>query len=202
MVRFLLAMFLLCTACSMPLVSTGAPKNFSLVWQLSFDDLGHGSGCPIEWKDGRVYMATAKHVLRDGNPPPKATNHHLAIILEDARTEWTSSNYDLAIVSYRSDRVLQLFQVERQTDPAMGQRLFIVGHPHNEGLLAFQALSCGTNRLSTTVAPGMSGGAVLDERGRLQGIVSSYRPLRTIQGDVVVWGHLAVYQPAWLLPRP
>lgn len=191
--------FLAASCCNHPELPESR-SNFLFVWNLMFTDtFQSGSGVPLKWEDGRMYFATAAHMQDEdtGQWPDVAT---LGFVnLYDVRLEWQHETADLAILSYQSSAPNITIPVRREP-LAPGERVLLVGYPHGGPLLVFQGLAQGSRTVTGTIAPGMSGGAVLDESGRLCAIISQYRSQETAQQDLVLWGEVGFVIPTSLLP--
>ena len=194
-VSILLPIVLLVTACCSPQIAvTPIPAD---VWVLNRTQ-GYGSACPIYEKGGRTYFATAKHVTQGGAGLKSLVlpgRHILSV-----RLEWESTTHDLAIVSAPIEGIRH-FEIADRT-PAFGETLTVVGYPTGKPLTAFLGLALQPHRVGAQVGPGASGGAVLDSRGRLVGIITKMEPMRTYWGDATQWGPVAHYERAALLQRP
>jgi len=156
---------------------------------------------PIASKEGVTYFATAKHVIGESTDLI-AINSFTKVKHPAGIIHWISPTVDLAIVAFRltTDVVL----IAENPPMLRGSKCYSLGHPHPRlPCLVFQGLLQGGYSFTGDAAPGMSGGAVLDEHGRLLGIITQYLPKRTDnQFTVVSWGSVGFFLPARLLPLP
>ena len=189
MVVFLAA----CVSCPQR-VSTGAPSSFSLVWRLD-GPIGHGSGTPIHWESGRLYFATARHVAELGD----LTAVRGTLRLSESQMSWSHELSDVAVISFRCDQRLPVVRVN-PIRPRPGAQCYVAGYPHECGLKVFPVLSQADGSWTGAFAPGMSGGAVLDERGELVAVFFGYTPFFTLMRDCVPWGAVGHASGADLLP--
>jgi len=156
------------------------------------------SGVPVAWSEGRVTIATAAHGRQsDGSFPAAATCGSLSA--SDPQILWIDEPHDLTLVSYRTD---ECPTISIRTTPLVeGEHVYLVGFPHGcPDVQCFIGLHLQDNRFSGIVAPGMSGGAILDSNGQLVGILTSYWARQTMQRDWVLWGSVGWFSPASLLP--
>ena len=156
------------------------------VWKLD-GAFGYGSAVPIQQHEDRTYFATAAHVIMPGE---------MQLVFGDtslpARIDWVSEDNDLAIVS--AEILIPVFQHSTRT-PQFGEHLLIVGYPLGRPLTASQGLAQQPTRFTGAVAPGNSGGAVLDEHGILIGITVTMEPLPTFHRDHTRFGVSGHYEP-------
>lgn len=201
MSRLFPLLLLLVASCCAPEPPRLPAQDFSLIWRLE-NALGHATGTPILWEEGRLYLVTAKHALgADREPPPIAHNIRSGAILGGAQRHWTSPDDDLAIVSYSAPESCGVFSISpAATTPVDGSTIYVAGHPHREPPVAFCALACGPRLITGSFAPGMSGGPVLDDSGTLVGILVQYHCQITAQMDRLLWGTIGGYVPIRLLP--
>lgn len=151
------------TALSAPVVVSQAQAEKGTVLQL-FDDWHDfaGSACVIAHVDNRTYMITNYHVIDELGGAVESNFGEL-------RREAVALESDLAIVS-----VPTIFGVPWQLGdpPAMGDPVICRGFfwavdTQTRGHVANDKL----NWLDCAVGPGMSGGAVSNERGELVGLI-------------------------------
>lgn len=136
---------------------------------------GHGSGVNI----GDGYIVTAAHVVGDAKTVKVKGHLPYAQLEMDAEVLWSNSSYDVALMRIGIGKMAssRLYC----DDPHIGQAIEAVGNPgplefvHSYGHIASdvqeRAHWKSTVIASLAIAPGSSGGPVLDMRGRLIGIV-------------------------------
>jgi len=133
---------------------------------------GTGSGVHI----GNGYILTANHVI-DG-----ATT--IAVKTDDGRSltpelMWSNKAYDIALLRLDPDGISS--RDLRCTDPLRGDSVWSLGNPLGLRFVAFYGHVSGSARpigewalvlpLDLTIAPGNSGGPLIDTAGRVVGIV-------------------------------
>jgi len=156
---------------------------------------------------------SAAHVVTQGSTQLTKTekqwnsypaDHYLEIQADGkwkpCRLKYVSKYSDISLLTFSSSADLQLVCVS-QTAPKKDDVLRVVGYKACDKLTTLPAASLWTDegsesldafhRVPESVAPGMSGGAVLDAQGDLVGIVVGFPTVS--QGSVGVFtGHLAV----------
>lgn len=135
---------------------------------------GHGSGVHI----GNGYIVTAAHVVRDKD--------QVKIKADDGGTVtapvlWRNRNYDIALVRLAPKAAARLDVADLSCRvPAVGESVEAFGNPNDVEFLRNIGHVSGRMRqagpwaevvvLDMTIAPGMSGGPVLDQHGRVVAI--------------------------------
>lgn len=127
---------------------------------------GHGSATHI----GNGYFLTAAHVIKEGELP----------LLDGVVSEvlWVNNEYDVALL--RSDaRDMEAATLDCR-EPEVGEEIALYGNPLNLnsvttwGQVSGKARAVGpwgsVNPINAAIAPGMSGGALIDDDGDLVGI--------------------------------
>jgi S1-C subfamily serine protease len=187
--RILLSFLVLyCTACC---YRPDARPTLSEVWRLEVG-MGHGTAVPIAASDHTLYLVTCAHVVDNPFVHTLTVTHDTHGMFR-AVLVWVDEDNDLAIVACQPGKALPIWPIG--PPPEYGDQLTVVGYPMTEALTAVQALAQEPGRFSGTCAPGDSGGAVLDESGRLVGIMDRCR----IVGPQSHWGLIGHYRPSQLL---
>ena len=136
---------------------------------------GFGSGMIIS-RDG--WLLTAAHVV-EGHEVVEIIPWRGAKIA--GRVVYISKKYDFALVKVGAvfDNILGISSAE----PLPGQRVHVMGHPYYRSYIYFKGLvrdAVPQNIIGwlamdvdITIAPGMSGGPLVDDLGRIVGIVSA-----------------------------
>lgn len=153
------------------------------------DRLGIGSGVLVR----SDLVLTARHVIV-GGWPQKVTFADLTWVL--GTTVWISEKHDLALV--RLDRPVALATATFDCDrPELGEPVIIVGTPLGVGWVVawgrvgsartYDQLGLDLQVVTITVARGMSGAAVFDDRGNVRGILKAGAPMMAfmVAADVV-----------------
>lgn len=143
------------------------------------DDLGcNGSAVPImPAPDKQTWFLTAKHVL-----PIDTIGGAIIVRVERHPTR------DLVLVLV--DRVFPCVKMA-PTQPMLGDRVFTVGYPYDLCLHVGEGRQAGvTTESSAPCFPGCSGGALVNERRELAGIVT-----QGYQKDDIPLGNLMRYEP-------
>jgi len=153
---------------------------------------GHGTGFVIS-KDGLI--ATARHVIGDRRsvevelPSGKtASATHIHAITESV---------DIAVLRVDANNLtpLELGEADRIRD---GQSVMTVGYPRTTQYSFYRGLVSGRHeidglqmlKLAMTVEPGSSGEPVVDEQGRVLGIVTLKSTITANEGYAVPVNHL------------
>jgi S1-C subfamily serine protease len=167
----LLAIALVAGVANSPLV-----KEADSVVKVYRTDEGHGSGVHI----GSGYVLTAAHVLADQKEIEVKTT-----LGEKRKAEilWVSAKYDLAIM--RVDATGLKASPLSCARPMVGEEIEARGNPLSEEFMTTHGKVSSTHAglsnpdghdyiaADLTVAPGMSGGPVLNRHGYVVGIVSA-----------------------------
>lgn len=135
---------------------------------------GHGSGVHT----GNRYITTAAHVVK-GKTEVKVKASHGGESVADVL--WINEKYDIALLRARDLTNVATSRLSC-SDPEVGQSIIAIGNPGPlEFIRAHGRVASGPKRgnerwasyyiVSMPVAPGMSGGPVLDAHGRVVGIV-------------------------------
>jgi serine protease Do len=133
----------------------------------------HGNGSGVAWGGGRVL--TCNHVMQDDRATVTFADGAESPAVVTRRDE----DWDAAVLSLGSPTTLVPLPV-RESPLRAGEVLFAMGHPWGEpralssGVL-FAAPGEGPVTVDLRVAPGNSGGPLVDAEGRLVGVISMYR---------------------------
>jgi len=149
---------------------------------------GHGSGCIIS-NDG--YLITNYHVIAED------TSDEVKIITSDGdslKAKYVRSNtsYDLALFKLEKAGTYKFFSPNLSTDIIMGTEVYAIGTPTDielgqtmtKGIISSKRKSGDRTLIQTDVSlnPGNSGGALVDSKGVLQGIVNASLVRWGVQG--------------------
>lgn len=135
---------------------------------------GHGSGSHI----GSRYILTAAHVVK-GQAEVRVKASHGGESVADVL--WINEKHDIALLRARELTGVGVSRLFCE-NPQVGQSVTAIGNPGPlEFITAYGTVSSGPRKsdehwsefyiVSMPVAPGMSGGPVLDHHGRVVGIV-------------------------------
>lgn len=135
---------------------------------------GHGSGSHI----GNRYIVTAGHVAK-GQTEVRVKSSHGGESIADVL--WINEKYDVALLRARELTGVAVSRLSC-TDPDVGQAVIAIGNPGPlEFITATGSVASGPRHgkdrwadyyiVSMPIAPGMSGGPVLDAQGRQVGVV-------------------------------
>lgn len=135
---------------------------------------GHGSGVHI----GNRFVITAAHVVGQESEVVLSTSKgddHPADVL------WVNSAHDVALLRSRDELGSDVSRLACDSAPQIGQRIEAIGNPgklkfvHSWGRVAGPVEELFRWKVAFIadlgIAPGSSGGPVIDERGRVAGIV-------------------------------
>lgn len=135
---------------------------------------GHGSGIHT----GSRFIVTAAHVVGTAETVTVKASHGGETI---ADVLWTNKTHDIALLRARDLTNVAVSHFDCQSSPQVGQRISAVGSPGIlEFITSFGRVSAGIKRrgpwaeayvAAMTVAGGMSGGPVFNERGDVIGVV-------------------------------
>jgi hypothetical protein len=166
-----------------------APEVYELAQNITFriDGGNPGTGFVVAGQDGTYYLLTASHVVASvGEYDITAPSGELYRIDADSYEEQITKlpNVDAAIIRLQSDEAFPV--PEMRTNPVdESSAVYVVGFPgggqdseikFEGGLivsndLATETLEDGYNLIyNSETLPGMSGGPVLDDQGRIVGI--------------------------------
>lgn len=134
---------------------------------------GHGSAVHL----GNRYLATAAHVVK-GQTEVKVKASHGGESVADVL--WTNAKHDIALIRARDLTNVATSRLSC-SNPEVGQSIIAIGNPGPlEFITAHGRVASNPKRgeqwadfyiVSMPVAPGMSGGPVIDASGRVVGIV-------------------------------
>ncbi len=162
------------------------------VWQLR-TTFGSGSASVIACdphEDGyRVVAVTAKHVLhlREINGFMLMLHQQNGPTLVGGKVLAVHPSEDVALVEFFALEPVPVIRVAGGPVEVMDE-LTVVGYAGGQGLRWIsEGLACDPERATCVVAPGDSGGAVVNAAGELVGVVSGVSQLRTGQ---VITHHL------------
>lgn len=167
----LAASFLLLAACCAPptviTVREAPTAEGARVWRLEAPDGSQGSGFPIRCTpqlDGSwvVEMLTAGHVAE---MQPYLTAHHQdhsSLLSEDIRLH---DDWDAAVVTFPSDEWIRPHDLDLRP-LRVGTRCYHAGY-HLGTWIFTEGFVCDWNLVSSSTAPGGSGGPVFDDQGRV-----------------------------------
>jgi len=140
---------------------------------------GHGSGVAI----GNRYILTAAHVVGAESEVMLSTSNggeYAADVL------WANRAHDVALLRFREDVDTEVSRLNCSSEPAIGQHIEAIGSPgifefvHSWGRISKLAHQFQDWKVALVadlnIAPGSSGGPVIDERGRVIGIVVAWYP--------------------------
>lgn len=133
---------------------------------------GHGSGVHI----GNGLILTAAHVTEKGDVKIKDDQGNS----QDGELLWQNEKYDIALIRVSDPSKLNAAELScRQV--GQGERVTAFGSPFSLDFLKFNGWIAGVERkvgpwatayiVDITVGPGMSGGPLVDHKGRVIGIV-------------------------------
>lgn len=135
---------------------------------------GHGSGVHT----GNRYIITAAHVVGKAKTATVTASHGGA---ETADVLWANEKYDIALLRARALTGVDVSRLNCTSSANVGQAIIAVGNPGPlEFISTFGRVSSGLKHgehwadfiiVAMAVAPGMSGGPIIDERGSVSGIV-------------------------------
>ena len=150
-----------------------SPPAMSTV-KLSFAQ-GHGSGVYI----GNGLILTAAHVV-DGQKKlavKTSESEH-----GDAEVMWAAKEFDVALLRLIRPLKLAASRVSCD-DPAVGTAVRMIGNPAYDEFVVFRGVVAATSGprydvrsmmvLDMAVAPGVSGGPILDNEGNVVGIINA-----------------------------
>lgn len=133
---------------------------------------GNGSGVHI----GNGYILTANHVIEGATTIAVKTDDGKSLTPE---VMWVNKAYDIALLRVDPDGISS--RALRCTDPLRGDSVWSLGNPLGLKFVAFYGHVAGRARplgdwalvlpLDLTIAPGNSGGPLIDTAGRVVGIV-------------------------------
>ena len=150
--------------------SIGKHEEKFMFWphaKISYEDYdGHGSATHI----GNGYFLTAAHVIKDGKTP--------LVDMSESEVLWVNKKYDVALLKSDGENNDHLNLDCRE--PEVGERISMSGNPLNLESVTTWGQVSGSPRevgpwalvspINAAIAPGMSGGALMDEGGNLIGV--------------------------------
>ena len=129
----------------------------------------------------RIYFLTASHMLIESEPINISfyffEDKKPYLVLDKIKVEKIHPTSDIAVLSLLSDKPVATIDINCKPI-YFGQKIYSVGFPFDlrsvvdEGMI-FRYHEDGLWICTAAAAPGMSGGAILDEQGKLVGIISS-----------------------------
>uniref|UniRef100_UPI00286AC5D4 S1 family peptidase n=1 Tax=Chamaesiphon sp. OTE_20_metabat_361 TaxID=2964689 RepID=UPI00286AC5D4 len=143
---------------------------------------GQGSGVIIKHVGNTYTILTAAHVVNDlrNLPLTITTPDRQQYSIDPSAVKLAPNSFDLATVTFQSDRNYTVATVGDSQTVARGQRIFVAGFRANS--LQFypgtvvaishqpQAYGYGIALGTATILPGMSGGGLFNDTGSLIGI--------------------------------
>ena len=159
-----------------------------------------GSGFMVQHSDGDYIVITNQHVLRAGEAPYKIETVDGKTYAAEVITDMSNVDYqyDLAILKFTADSPYKTATIGSFSNLNVGERVFAAGFPYqesdssqtpdlfSESQLASQALALKQGRIAIVldraleegyqigytndVKKGMSGGALLNDRGEVIGV--------------------------------
>ena len=176
MKKFLLALLLIVPACGFAPTPSVISKTSESLVRISFDftdaDGEEVSQRCTGFKVGLTWVVTADHCI-----PP-----------EDVKADTLVDGRPSRIVRHKGDLVLlevpldskPILQVVK-TDPPLGTPVTAIGYAWATSLHVFHRVVAGYQQgwiiVDGAVAPGMSGGPVIDESGKVVGLIQAASPL-------------------------
>lgn len=164
----LLALAFLMAACS----TAAGTKQAGHTVKLVIDAGGHGSGVHI----GNGFIVTAAHVASDQTKMTVKADDGSS---REATVLWTNKKYDVAMLRMDPAEKIGVARLSCR-DPRPNENLHARGNPGNIEFITTNGRVAGSARevgpwssvfvFDATVAPGMSGGPVLDNEERVVGI--------------------------------
>jgi S1-C subfamily serine protease len=176
--REIIAALLVATFCGVALVflaadmlSRGAPQAGATVMVVT--ESGHGSGVHI----GNGYILTATHVVGTAKSVTLKTDKGAKL---DSTVLWSNPDYDIALLRIAEPRALKSAPLSCRTPP-VGEHVSVEGNPINLEFQTTYGRIAGKTQvggsmwravyvLDATIAPGVSGGPVLDANRNVVGI--------------------------------
>lgn len=150
---------------------TAPPLTLSTV--LVLNGTGHGSGVHI----GDGLIVTAAHVVRESKIVDISDS---LLLTQKGDVLWVDKDYDIALIRIQSFAAIKASPLECVTPAPIGSEIQAVGHPgelryvHTWGRVSATAGKVGPWKMvfiaDLTIAPGMSGGPVLNVAGHVVGI--------------------------------
>jgi S1-C subfamily serine protease len=162
---------------------------YSAVWRLDMSDGSQGSAFAVEQRGDRLWLATARHVLRGATPLRLVRDGE---DLYEVRVEWESG--DLALVSAACPDAHPVLGLST-SDPATGDPVWAVGYPMGGQLRVSQGCWCGFPGFTADIMFGSSGGPVLDSEGRVVGVATRVMSAYTAAGDRFAVSFLGGMEP-------
>ncbi len=174
--RFIPALVVMVGCASAP-ASVERPEDILPAVYMIATPFGSGSGTVIHSDAERTVVITAAHVLRHHKTP--GYEIHLTRGAEryrDGKILAFHAALDVVLVEFRPGHRLAVARVSYANLEPM-EALFGAGYAAREFWVS-RGLASDVDRATIHAAPGDSGGAVFDERGRLRGVISRLSVMR------------------------
>lgn len=199
------------TSSSMEIADTPQAQAAQFVWHLRFGNAGGSAVAYHSYQhEGKYHTLwlTAKHCVDSKEPYGFLTPSIGKAWLVPFHVVARHPLADLAVLESTSDFCIRTVKIS-QSVPKFGEKLFVAGWTLGKGLflhVGFQTSQ--VYRCSATIAPGDSGGAVLNTEGELVGIVvaTGYlkKPFEQLLGGMtrfepVVWSRAWI--KAWIIVK-
>jgi len=163
-----------------------------------FGPLGGASGGYFKYR-GQYYVVTAAHVVI-GGPIIVVQTETESVVATKAYVDVYEDIAVLKIPELSSRKALNL-RVAPKDSISVGEELVYSGYPALDGLKSFKATVSSFDTADDIIVdsfgwPGASGSCLLDQRGRLIGVVSGLR-IEEMWGDKVILENMIIIIPAW-----
>lgn len=125
------------------------------------------------FKVGIVWVVTAEHCV-----PPKGVN--APVFVGDHEARIVKIDGDLAMLEIPQNDEITILQVAK-SNPSIGTPVMVLGYAWATSLHVFSrhvaAYEHGWLTIDGPVAPGMSGGPIIDDKGKVVGLVQAASPI-------------------------